>query len=117
MRFAGRSFEHFSSSSVQFIPRFSTICTPFGAQGFLCIHTIFRGALTTLLLYLDVEAESGDLVHSLGKRRPAISERASTALKHFRFAVAISSHSGECGRVGGTVLPNGLLPFPSRENA
>ncbi len=117
MRFAGRSFEHFSSSSVQFILRFSTICTPFGAQGFLCINTTFRGALTLFLLYLDAEAESGDLVHSPGKRCPVFSERASTALKYFRFAVAFSSHLGECERVGGTVLPNGLLPFPSRENA
>ncbi len=117
MRFAGRSFEHFSSSSVQFIPRFPTICTPFGAQGFLRIHTIFRGALTLFILYLDAEAESGDLVLSSGKRRPAISERASTALKCFRFAVAISSHPEECGRVEGVVLPNGLLPYPFRQNS
>jgi hypothetical protein len=75
------------------------------------------GVLTLPILYLDAEAESGDFGVSPGKRRPVFSERASTALKYFRFAVAFSSHSGECERVGGTVLPYGSLPFPLRENA
>jgi hypothetical protein len=38
-----------------------------------------------------VEAESGDPDIPSGKRRPAFSERASTALKYFRFVVAFSS--------------------------